>query len=1156
MLALAVGVQLAAVDPGAMSAGAQALPPDISATATLQPSTGLTLDGILTPQVNNQHWAWFLVDGEAYCDLPIEAADRADPYSCSGEPVSPGLHTVTGVANDLMGTQDSLPSAPVVVDVWDAEPAAAITAPDAAAVLAAQSTITVTGVGPYRGAATVSIDGADVEGCVDLKITDLSGAVSCDALLLPGVSGPTTITLTTSTGGGETAVDTVEVAVRDAPGPPSLAESDATQPDGVIDDGAVWLTAGLSSIGAEREHRITVFVADDLETAYCTLVVPVGSLESVVTAPCPTLPVGTTDLVAVADDGELSSAASEPWTITVYGTAGIGDLRPTVEDDLGDGSGIVVSGTGPALGTVSVQRTGGDTPPQLACQAAAVSIDGSWSCTLPFALPTGTSTIAITAFDLDGVPVDATTQSLTVTVQPPAVQIVGGAGTFSALVTGATGATIEADLYRVGRVGGPSSSASYTFAAGQTCSALSPASCTVADARPEVTGTLVWNVWVHQIDGESQSDNANVYVLVGSTPSISAEVTATDGAGSGTVRLSGAIDPPGALGAGEVGEGGGGGEVDQAVDAVALGGTVAVRDADGALVCSTTLANGSWSCDITTASGSHAYRAQLRPAAWTADPDGDSAAIDATVVVPSAWSGWASVEIAAEVVTPAATATTEPTAAPTPTATPRAPLTWDFGITGTGRVRAGETRTITAEGLPVGSTIVIELHSTPIELARAVVGDDGRVSLVVRIPSTVDAGDHTIVAILTEPDGTVSTVERAVVVEAPDAVADDAGAATTEAAASGIAGEPSGGRSDGGAPSGVTGTIPSFMTIVTSPGALIGAAIGGLGLLFLVAIPSELLGRALAEQHDRVVGGLARLPLGRIVLGRWARGRLAVATWVRSLVGHPVATGIGVVLATSVVFGFSDPAFGFDLVSLRLVLSSAVALGLVSLVAGLIAGGIVERRWRLTWSIEVKPLGVLLAAFGVLVGRLLDLSPGIFIGLLLGVAVAGRIAPRLDAAVALVSGAVVLAISLMTWVAVSLWGAALASDGGFFSALVADALVIATAEGLTALTIGLLPLRWFEGAALWRVSKPLWAGAFIVAAAIFTAVVVPDSGGSFDDLGWHWLVALGGFAIAAVVVYLVLHRVSGDEHGDEHGDEDADGDGDEANAADAATPAS
>src|SRR5690606_30982740 len=106
--------------------------------------------------------------------------------------------------------------------------------------------------------------------------------------------------------------------------------------------------------------------------------------------------------------------------------------------------------------------------------------------------------------------------------------------------------------------------------------------------------------------------------------------------------------------------------------------------------------------------------------------------------------------------------------------------------------------------------------------------------------------------------------------------------------------------------------------------------------------------------------------------------------WLTGLSRTSAIPAALLVLVTAIVFGFTDSEFGFDIASVRLVLSLGLALFLVTWVASVISGLIIQRRWGVQSSIMLQPVALVFAAIGVVLARLLDFSPGFLIGLVIG----------------------------------------------------------------------------------------------------------------------------------------------------------------------------
>lgn len=459
-----------------------------------------------------------------------------------------------------------------------------------------------------------------------------------------------------------------------------------------------------------------------------------------------------------------------------------------------------------------------------------------------------------------------------------------------------------------------------------------------------------------------------------------------------------------------------------------------------------------------------------------------------------------------------------PPSPPVPTAgtVPPVVLSWLLAFTADNdSPTAGQNVVLTGSDLPAGSEVFAELHSTPTPLGTTTVLEDGTFRLNTVIPNTVEPGQHHYVVTVTPADGDPQTTSMPVtvlpappvVILPPDPAPEPPGALPSPTAGGG-AGPVS--RDQPDAPNTLGATLPTLHDVISDPLVLGSAAVSSLALLFLVAIPAELLNSTLDENYERLFG---RIPKPKLP---WLQ-RLRERTRSKPLVGGLVLTALA-----AFVMSFSDPAFGLDLASLRLFLACLVGMFVLGFVANAITGAIIGRRWSIGSVIELQPIGIAIALVGVLLSRLLDFAPGLLVGLVLTLSLSASATARDEARYVLTWFGVVLGISLACWLAYSLAGGIVA-PGTFGGALVDDALAAVATEGISALLIGLLPLGYFDGRALFHHSKAWWLGTYLVTLVAFFVVVVP-SGALWGDIRgpfWLWITVFLVFAALCVGVFLL-----------------------------------
>lgn len=578
----------------------------------------------------------------------------------------------------------------------------------------------------------------------------------------------------------------------------------------------------------------------------------------------------------------------------------------------------------------------------------------------------------------------------------------------------------------------------------------------------------IWNVFSWQSLYFETSDNRDHYVMIPAAPTVNASLDA-----DGEVVVRGQGTP---------------------------GYRVLVRQVGGDAGCTATVAaSGNWSCSISGASGLVRVRAQQQSQGFVATPPigfGVVASFDGY----SAFTAPVSVFV------------------PTLPATDNQALTWVLNGIGNGPLVPGQVLDLTAEGLPPQTTVVVEIRSTPQVLGSTVADDLGAMALSVTIPLDIESGDHTIVATATPPGGEPSVVSVPVTVEGDPLLPGAAPEATQADGSDGGATSGSGGavnRSNPAAPSVLTDSIPTVQRIFNDPWVALGSGGLALAILLLVAFPAELLNSTLSRNTGR---------LGRWLVAVEDRAE-RVTEWFARVSRTRAAAAALLVGITSVIFGFVDPNYGFDPVSARSTVSLAIGLFLITYGAAWITGAIASRVWNVETKVSLEPVALLFAVVGVIVARLLEFSPGFLIGLVIGLDLVSRVDAAVRARVVVLSTGVVASVAVSAWIGYSVLTAVSTGEPGWFELLIHDALVATTAEGLTAALASLLPLGFLAGHDVFRHSKPLWAGTFIVIAALFALIVLPTAQGATASVAdmTFWIIVMVVFAVVTLIVWAALH---------------------------------
>jgi hypothetical protein len=293
----------------------------------------------------------------------------------------------------------------------------------------------------------------------------------------------------------------------------------------------------------------------------------------------------------------------------------------------------------------------------------------------------------------------------------------------------------------------------------------------------------------------------------------------------------------------------------------------------------------------------------------------------------------------------------------------------------------------------------------------------------------------------------------------------------------------------------------------------------------LVAFPAELLNSTLASNTRRI--------------GRWYAAIDAwvdrATDWFAAVTRTRALAAAVLVVATSLIFGFIDPNYGFDPVSLRMTFSLAIGLFIVTYVSAWISGAIITRVWDIETRISLQPAALVFAVLGVIVARLLEFSPGFLIGLVIGLDLLTRVGAPHRVRATLTNIGVIVGLAVFAWVGFSIMSALATGEPTVMGLLISDALVATTSEGLTAALAALMPLGFLQGHEIFRHSKRLWAATFTVVGTIFALIVLPTAGtgpGDAAQLGF-WVLVMAGFAVVTLSLWAILHFTGERETDDE-----------------------
>lgn len=869
--------------------------------------------------------------------------------------------------------------------------------------------------------------------------------------------------------------------------------------------GTVSITnpSGLSEASTDAEFPFTTYVADWGSDAGGHVVIevnhPDGSTDSCQTDTLSStaeswdctaiLELGTNEIEAYAVGSPSDEIGPSTGVTLLLGETGYPDITSPTDGDTLDAGWVFITGNGPALAEITLTQDGYQ---DYYCTDT-IDVDGEWDC---YAYLDQAEDVELVAIATDVLGTVTTSPPVTVDVQlldADTEITIPGAAAVQIIAEGTPGNYVHVwpELANT-----PDDPGGYDFASTEDQDCYEDESSTASGI--EALEDTDWNservdclledipagIWEFQVnhfhyqgEGGQQADGY-YYVYVPMAPTLDAE---TDGE---TVTLTGTGEPGMAA--------------------------LVYRNGGDDPVCTATIGgSGRFSCtDEPGNSGSYAYAAAVQSIDFEIDTErlDESAAAD----YAASFDGISDYSFPAG---PVAVVLPQSGGPNTPATKPAAPLaetgfTWTFHVLGPDGLPVDDLRelfpgdaiTVVGEGVPEGSNVTAELHSDPVLLGQSTGAVDGSFSIASVIPSDTPAGGHEVV--VTVDDGVSSEpVALAINVNVAEAVL--------------VEPTPSPGTSPGGVDSGgglgigpgaelepnaLTQGVATLGQLLSKPLNLLLGVLLALLLLFLVAIPSELLTSTLDKNSN--------------AFGRFSRWGEGVKERIFAVPGVKAVLAVLVAIAASIIYGFADPEFGFDLASLRMVLANAIAFVVLYFVLNFVVGRIVDGAWKVPTTIDVKPSMLVIAVFGIALSRLVGFSPGVFIGLAIGLVLL-REHEKAELGATLLRFGAIFAVSVGAWLAYSaIAGTWTSTDFGV--ALLHETLVATAVEGLTSLGVAILPLAFLEGRNLWEASKGMWAGAFLLITSAFALIVLPTGLDATqpEHIGFWYLVLIAYATVA------------------------------------------
>jgi hypothetical protein len=251
-----------------------------------------------------------------------------------------------------------------------------------------------------------------------------------------------------------------------------------------------------------------------------------------------------------------------------------------------------------------------------------------------------------------------------------------------------------------------------------------------------------------------------------------------------------------------------------------------------------------------------------------------------------------------------------------------------------------------------------------------------------------------------------------------------------------------------------------------------------------------------------------------------------------------------VILLSAVIAGFADPDYGWNGMSLRLLITF-LAVFLVLNYGGAIVKRIFgsHRGRDVRPRITARPIYLVIILVTILFGRGTEINPALVFGSVLALDYGLQATGSLRSAVATLAGAVWAAVlglgafagytflvanpisSFVEWQQIDPTAAFRVHElTQFGNVAIGEFLSALCIAALSSLPIALLPFAFLEGSNLWRRSKIVWVIAYAMGAAVYSYVLVPLPA-SWDEISStfsSWIGVYVAYAVFAVALWALF----------------------------------
>jgi hypothetical protein len=255
-----------------------------------------------------------------------------------------------------------------------------------------------------------------------------------------------------------------------------------------------------------------------------------------------------------------------------------------------------------------------------------------------------------------------------------------------------------------------------------------------------------------------------------------------------------------------------------------------------------------------------------------------------------------------------------------------------------------------------------------------------------------------------------------------------------------------------------------------------------------------------------------------------------------------------VIVLGAILAGFADPDYGWNLKSLRLLITFVVVFAVLNYGGALVKWVFAQRTERgRRPRVSARPVYLILIVITMLFARATDVAPALVFGSVLALDY-GLQEGRVRSAISTIAGALYAAVlgvaalvgynflvaypisEMIRWAEIDPdQSFALYEAVSFGTVALGEFFSILCIAAIATLPLALLPFAFLDGANLWRWNKIAWGITYAAGAALYSLVLVPLPA-SWEEISrgfGSWVAIYAIYALLAVVVWAIFRMTKG-----------------------------